>query len=218
MTLHRHLLTGVALALALTSCAGADKPAAPAADAVEASEDATPAEDDTHEGETAAASGEVGHDEEETTTAADEHDEDMAAHDQDEAADEHTDTDGTAVTDEHVDRVVEIGMEDIRFSVEELEFTVGERVLFVFENVGAAPHEALIGDMHVQDEHEEEMKAGGGHHDDGGHHGDLSMLSLESGESGSFVHEFTEAGELWMGCHVPGHWDAGMRTRITVTG
>ena len=62
------------------------------------------------------------------------------------------------------------------------------------------------------------MAAGDGHHGGEGHHGDLSMISLEPGESGSFVHEFTEAGELWMGCHVPGHWGAGMQTRIVVTG
>ncbi len=213
MTIRRGLLTGCALALVLTACAGTtDEPTDP---------DAVAAEETTEdEGTGAAADDEpvdeemADHDDEEM---ADHDDEEMADHDDEEMADHDEMGDDAAATAEDVDRVVEIDMEDIRFSVEELEFTVGERVKFVFENVGAAPHEALIGDMHVQDEHEEEMAAGGGHHDDEGHHEDLSMISLESGESGSFVHEFTEAGELWMGCHVPGHWAAGMRTRITVT-
>lgn len=141
------------------------------------------------------------------------------------ADDDHEDDDGApddaaAAADDDVDRVVEVDMEDIAFSVEELEFAVGERVRFDFVNVGQAPHEALIGDLHVQEEHEQEMAEGADHDEasDDGHEGELTTISLEPGESGSFVHEFTEAGELWMGCHVPGHWGAGMRTRITVTG
>ena len=139
------------------------------------------------------------------------------------ADDDHEDedgADGAAAADDDVDRVVEVDMEDIAFSIEELEFTVGERVRFDFVNVGQAPHEALIGDLHVQEEHEQEMAEGADHDEasDDGHEGELTTISLEPGESGSFVHEFTESGELWMGCHVPGHWGAGMRTRITVTG
>lgn len=143
------------------------------------------------------------------------------------ADDDHEDDDGTghdadaaAAADDDVDRVVEVDMEDIAFSVEELEFAVGERIRFDFVNVGQAPHEALIGDLHVQEEHEQEMAEGADHDEasDDGHEGELTTISLEPGESGSFVHEFTEGGELWMGCHVPGHWGAGMRTRITVTG
>lgn len=195
MPTRSHLVAACALAILLTACAGStDGTAAP--DAPSAAED--PTEDVIEE-----------------STARDEADQDH-----DEITDDHADEgthDRVVPDDVDVDRVIEIAMEDIMFSVEELEFAVGERVRFVFENVGAAPHEALIGDMHVQDEHEQQMMEGDGHHD-GGHHGDLSMISLESGESGSIVHEFTEAGELWMGCHVPGHWDAGMRTRITVTG
>ncbi len=124
--------------------------------------------------------------------------------------------DGSA-DDVEADLVVAIEMVDIAFATDDLTFGVGDVVRFDFTNTGAAPHEALIGDLHVQDEHEEAMAAGEGHHDDG-HHGDLSMIALEPGESGSFVHEFTEAGEFWLGCHVPGHWNAGMKTRITVTG
>ena len=139
---------------------------------------------------------------------------------EDPALDTEADEPSNETADDDVDRVVEVDMEDIAFSVEELEFAVGERVRFDFVNVGQAPHEALIGDLHVQEEHEQEMTEGADHDEapDEGDEDELTTISLEPGESGSFVHEFSEAGELWMGCHVPGHWDAGMRTRITVTG
>ena len=210
MTIRHRILLAVAAALVLASCAGTEtdgiEDAAPVADSDVSDPVAEDADtDDDHDASS------DDHDE----SVNDDHDESGEdAHD--EASDDGTQND-EASGDDQVDRVVEIDMEDIAFSVEELEFAVGERVRFEFVNVGAAPHEALIGDMHVQEEHEQEMADGGGH-DDGGHHGDLSMISLESGESGSFVHEFTEAGELWMGCHVPGHWGAGMKTKITVTG
>lgn len=225
MTMRRIISVASAAALVLAGCAGAtgdttavDTAAAPADDVGATDVD----DDDAVDDGTAEDADRTASSSDETTAggeAADEgvdgHGDDAHVDDGDTEAHAQDDHDDSAATTD-VDRVVEIDMEDIAFSVTELEFSVGERVRFVFENVGEAPHEAIIGDMHVQQEHEAEMAEGGGHHD-GGHHGDLSMISLESGESGSFVHEFTEAGELWMGCHVPGHWDAGMSTRITVT-
>ena len=233
MTIRRGILTGCTLTLVLAACAGtADDTVAPDAP-VAAADDAAVEEDAVAEDvaatdveDDAATATDESTDDHADDAAGDDHADDAADddHADDAVADDHTDD---AVADDHetedlaaaedVDRVVEIDMEDIAFSTDELQFAVGERVLFRFENVGAAPHEALIGDMHVQEEHEAEMAQGGGHHD-GGHHGDLSMITLEAGESGSFVHEFTEEGELWMGCHVPGHWGAGMKTRIVVTG
>lgn len=216
MIIRRSMLALTAAALVLTGCASTG-----------AGTDADPAET-----EAAAEQDDASSDEVEEPTAAqpdadDEHDDTMTddaddANDADDDAmtdDEHDDamTDDESAAGQDVDRVVEVDMDDMSFSVQELEFAAGERVRFDFENVGAAPHEALIGDLHVQEEHEQQMADSGGH-DDEGHHGDLSMISLEPGESGSLVHEFTEPGELWMGCHVPGHWGAGMRTRVTVTG
>ncbi|MEA2026476.1 MAG: plastocyanin/azurin family copper-binding protein [Chloroflexota bacterium] len=41
-------------------------------------------------------------------------------------------------------------------------------------------------------------------------------MSLEPGVSVEVVATFDEAGEMLIGCHVPGHWEAGMRGTITV--
>jgi uncharacterized cupredoxin-like copper-binding protein len=37
-----------------------------------------------------------------------------------------------------------------------------------------------------------------------------------TGESGELTHTFDEAGTIEIGCHQPGHYDAGMRVNITV--
>lgn len=41
-------------------------------------------------------------------------------------------------------------------------------------------------------------------------------ITLEPGESGELTHTFDEAGTIEIGCHQPGHYDAGMRANITV--
>lgn len=216
------LLTGT-LALLLAGCAGADE----TVDGTAATDAVTQAAEED-EGAPGGESDQQEQPSPDEVADEDHQDGDGAVTDEHDAADDAAPGDGdagdghVAAADGDVDRVVQIDMLDIAFSDEEFEFHEGEVVRFEFENVGEAPHEAVIGDIHVQEEHEQQMAEGGGHDaegdDEGGHHGELSTISLEPGESGSFVHEFDEAGELWMGCHVPGHWGAGMRTHITVTG
>lgn len=116
------------------------------------------------------------------------------------------------------DRLVEVEMVDIAFEPSAITVKVGETVRFQFANTGEAHHEALIGDSHMQEEHEAEMASGDAGHDDGGHHGADAMatISLEPGGTGHLDFTFTEPGETLMGCHVPGHYGAGMVTTITV--
>jgi len=56
----------------------------------------------------------------------------------------------------------------------------------------------VIGDEATQDEHEVMMED------------EPNELALAGGESGELTWTFTEAGRLLFGCHVPGHYDAGM--------
>ena len=42
------------------------------------------------------------------------------------------------------------------------------------------------------------------------------MIILEAGEAKTLVWQFGEAGELEIGCHVPGHYEAGMLARVRV--
>ncbi|MFV2063158.1 MAG: hypothetical protein ACC726_06535 [Chloroflexota bacterium] len=132
-------------------------------------------------------------------------------------------------------RVIEITMTDtLRFDSDAIAIRTGETILFQLENPSAAPHSFLIGDGEVQAGHHIEMNETGGHEDDEteapGHddavegeeaaefeEGGLpGPVWLEPGESGEILATFTEAGPLLIGCHVPGHWEAGMRAVISV--
>ena len=169
-------------------------------------------------------------------------------------------------------RTVAVAMVDIAFEPTVIDVRSGETVRFVFTNEGVLPHEAIIGDEVVQDDHEVEMQAGGGllgddmsdeemtvddhdadvdedaddhdadvdedvddhdadvdeddhdadeaedgaHGSDGGHDAGIPSLSLEPGGTGEIVMTFDAGGTTIIGCHVPGHWAAGMRQDVTV--
>ncbi len=107
---------------------------------------------------------------------------------------------------------VAIEMSDFAFSPATVTLTAGEPTMLVFTNTGTVAHEVVIGDMHVQDEHEEAM-AGGGH---GTHMADTLSTTVEPGGTGRLLYPGDAADDLLIGCHIPGHWDAGMRGTLTV--
>jgi uncharacterized cupredoxin-like copper-binding protein len=115
-------------------------------------------------------------------------------------------------------RTVEITMRDIEFSPDSVEVAAGETVRFVFRNEGKAVHDAFIGDEEAQDEHEMEMRKGG---DSGMDHGgggdDEGGITVDPGKSGELTHTFRAGDRLLIGCHQPGHYDAGMKLEVTVT-
>jgi uncharacterized cupredoxin-like copper-binding protein len=123
------------------------------------------------------------------------------------------DDDGEAAAD--VDRAIEIDMVDIAFEPAALEVTAGETVRFVFTNQGDVAHDAFIGDADAQDDHADDMADG----HDGGHGDDAAGgITVEPGESAELVHAFAaEDDEVLIGCHQPGHYDAGMVTTIQLT-
>jgi uncharacterized cupredoxin-like copper-binding protein len=83
------------------------------------------------------------------------------------------------------------------------------------------------GGHHKGDPHES------GHHYEGGHQGDEShknprhggehvhaapgMVHLAPGKSSQLGWQFTQAGEFYYGCLIPGHFDAGMIGKVVVT-
>jgi Cu+-exporting ATPase len=116
------------------------------------------------------------------------------------------------------DRTVAIDATDnLRFSPDAVTVKEGETVAFVIRNTGAVPHEFVIGDETVQAEHEQEMAAGK----------DESMeamgekpyaVDVPPHETVTLVYTFDEPGRLLFGCHVPGHYAAGMKGTIVVEG
>ena len=89
----------------------------------------------------------------------------------------------------------------------------GETVTFVVTNTGATDHEFYLGDEAAQAAHEMEMVPSLGP--------PMSMdesmgVTLKPGETKELTHTFEKAGEVLAGCHVTGHYPAGMKATITV--
>ena len=106
--------------------------------------------------------------------------------------------------------------DDLRFTPEAIRVQAGETIAFKVSNIGTVPHEFVVGDEAVQQEHEEEMVSGKGMT---GMDDDASYaIDVPAGETTTLIYTFTKEGTLIYGCHVPGHYGAGMRGVITVTG
>jgi P-type Cu+ transporter len=115
------------------------------------------------------------------------------------------------------DRTIQIETTDqLRFSPDQIDVTKGETVAFVITNSGNLPHEFVIGDEAVQAEHEAEMADGT---DEMNEMGDKPYaVDVPAGQTVTLVYTFDEEGTLIAGCHVPGHYTAGMKATITVEG
>lgn len=110
--------------------------------------------------------------------------------------------------------VVEVEMVDVAFEPDVVTVPVDEPVTFRFTNTGVLLHEAVIGTAEEQEAHAGAMGGDDGHDGHDGH--DDSAVMLASGESGDLVRVFTEPGEYLIGCHIPGHYEAGMLVTVTV--
>lgn len=122
-------------------------------------------------------------------------------------------------------RVVDVEMKDVAFASVPLRAKAGETVRFVFRNDGKIAHDAFIGDAAAQDAHEKEMRAmdkqmtaggamaAGMHHHDGG-----DAITVQPGRTGEITHTFKAGESAILGCHQSGHYLAGMKEPIVVTG
>jgi uncharacterized cupredoxin-like copper-binding protein len=98
----------------------------------------------------------------------------------------------------------------LRFEPPSFTVSIGETVGFVVHNAGQAVHEFYIGDEAAQMEHAEEMRMGAMMHDD------PDGVTVQPGETETLEYTFTEAGQLLVGCHEPGHYAGGMVGTIDV--
>jgi len=111
-----------------------------------------------------------------------------------------------------VTRTVRIEMGDtMRFAPDTLTVKLGETVRFVVANKGKVLHEMVLGTERELKEHAELMKKFPGMEHDEPH-----QVHVSPGRSGDMVWQFTKPGEFLYGCLVPGHFEAGMKGRISV--
>ena len=112
-------------------------------------------------------------------------------------------------------RTVNIQTTDLAFTPDAIAVASGETVTFVFTNNGRVEHDAFIGDAAAQSAHAMQMNATGGNAN--GHHmADDGGISVKPGKTGKLRMTFERAGVLEIGCHEPGHYEAGMRVTLNV--
>ena len=119
----------------------------------------------------------------------------------------------------NVTRVVRLQASDMMFDKKKLRFRVGDNVKFIIVNRGEADHEMTIGDKKTQLKHRKEMEAlmekgKMGHHG----HGHPNATYVKPGKTKTLIWRFTKAGTFEFGCNIPGHYEAGMKGRIIVSG
>lgn len=106
-------------------------------------------------------------------------------------------------------RTIEVSAAARAFDPPTITVKPGETVVFEVTNEGGEPHEFVLGDAAYQEKHAEAMSQGM-HHDDG------NVLTLAPGDTKALAWTFGLEGEVIYGCHVAGHYEAGMFGEIEV--
>lgn len=109
-------------------------------------------------------------------------------------------------------RTVAIDMSDsMRFTPALITVRKGDTVRFVLSNSGKVRHEMVLGSSKELKEHAALMRKFPEME-----HADPNRLRVDPGKTGALVWQFTRAGTFDFACLQPGHFEAGMRGKITV--
>ncbi|EJN19426.1 putative copper-binding protein [Pseudomonas sp. GM78] len=132
-------------------------------------------------------------------------------------------------------RSVEVVMADMTFTPKAIEIKAGETVRFVLVNKGQLLHEFNLGDAAMHARHQQEMlqmqqngmltptgmkpmdhagMAGMGH---AMQHDDPNSVLIEPGKTAELTWTFNKASSLEFACNIPGHYQAGMVGKLTVS-
>jgi P-type Cu+ transporter len=111
-----------------------------------------------------------------------------------------------------VDLTIALSTTDaLRFTPDQLDVQAGETVAFEITNSGVLPHEFFVGTPAQQQAHEAAMSSGVSMGEEPG------AVDVPAGTTARLVYTFAQPGTLEYGCHVPGHYAAGMRGTITIS-
>lgn len=113
-----------------------------------------------------------------------------------------------AATTETREETVTITMRYSRFTPAVLDVRPGTTVRFVVRNLDPIAHELIVGNQAVQDVHERGTEAH--------HRGRPGEVSVPAGATVKTDYRFARPGTVLLGCHIPGHWDYGMRATVRV--
>lgn len=110
-------------------------------------------------------------------------------------------------------KAVVVHMSDaMRFSPSEIVVKKGDVVRFEVKNDGKVMHEMVLGTKKELAEHAALMKKFPDMEHDEPH-----MAHVPPGKTGVIGWQFTHPGEFYFACLIPGHYEAGMFGKVTVT-
>lgn len=120
---------------------------------------------------------------------------------------------GIAGDAKNVSRTIRIEMtDDMRFTPDAIAVTLGETIRFEVVNRGKVMHEMVIGTQKELDAHAAMMlKHPNMEHDE------PYMAHVSPGGAERLVWQFNRPGEFQFACLIAGHYQAGMKGRITVS-
>ncbi|WP_460139808.1 copper-resistant cuproprotein CopI [Pseudomonas sp. S2_E01] len=132
-------------------------------------------------------------------------------------------------------RSVEVVMGDMSFTPKAIDIKAGETVRFVLVNKGQLLHEFNLGDAAMHAKHQQEMlkmqengmltptgvkamdHGAMTAMDHGMKHDDPNSVLVEPGKTAELTWTFTKATNLEFACNIPGHYQAGMVGKLTVS-
>lgn len=103
-------------------------------------------------------------------------------------------------------------LDTMRFEPPEVRVQAGETVQFVVTNRGKIPHEFVIGTAKEQKDHAAMMQKMPDMK-----HEEANAMTLAPGETKTLVWQFADADAIEIACHVPGHYPAGMFSKVEVS-
>lgn len=114
---------------------------------------------------------------------------------------------GSAGSGEPEGVTVNVKMTEFAFEMDKTEVPAGVPVTFNITNEGAVEHEVVLEVAGVNDEPLENP--------DGS---EAEAEDIEPGGTAKLTYTFDEGGSFQLGCHIPGHYEAGMVKEFTVSG
>lgn len=102
-------------------------------------------------------------------------------------------------------------LDTMAFQPAAISVSAGEIITFEVTNAGKAVHEFTLGDAQMQQQHADAMA----HMPAGMHHEFPNSITMQPGETKTLTWRFGRARTVEFACHEPGHYQAGMRGRIT---
>jgi len=125
-------------------------------------------------------------------------------------------------------QLIVVKMTNMTFEPATITVHVGDTATFRFVNSDTVPHEAVIGDAAYQARHAAMMNSMTTTSTIPAEHGrsraaslhpgmnDPNAVTVAPGATGTIVYSFGKVTQLQIGCHEPGHYEAGMKAIIDV--